>query len=78
MEISVTDVLRRISRFKGMDEYSRAVFWLEMTYHLNGPKAAMHHARRIEAAYKALRSDRIAKREAFLRDDATRRGLVIA
>ena len=78
MVITIEDIIKRIKRFKGYEMYEKAIFWLQMTFQMEGPRAAMAHARRIEAAYKALRSDRIAKREEFRRNDATRRGLVIA
>ena len=78
MVITIEDIMQRIRRFRGFDMYDKAVFWLQMTFQMEGPRAAMQHARRIEAAYKALRSDQIAKRKQSLREDAERRGLVMA
>lgn len=55
MEISLADVIKVIRRFKNEIEFSRAVFMLEMTFFIDGPKKAMHHARQIAAAYQNLR-----------------------
>jgi hypothetical protein len=58
VEISLTDVTKVIRRFKNEIQFSQALFWLEMTYHMEGPKKAMLHARRIAAAYTNLRVSR--------------------
>lgn len=68
MEISLSDVLAVIRRYRREVEFNRALFMLEMTFHMEGPKAAMKHARRIAAAYNNLRSSR-----AIARDEADRR-----
>jgi hypothetical protein len=58
MEISLADVIKVIRRFKNEIKHDQAVFWLEMTYHMEGPKKAMHHARHIAAAYQIVRNAR--------------------
>jgi hypothetical protein len=58
MEISLADVVKVIRRFKNEIEFNRALFMVEMTYHIEGPKRAMIHARRIAAAYQNLRVSR--------------------
>lgn len=58
MEISLADVVKVIKRFKNETEFSRALFMVEMTYHIEGPRKAMMHARRIAAAYQNLRTSR--------------------
>lgn len=63
MEISLNDVVKVISRFRREAEFDRALFMLEMTFFMEGPKAAMRHARRIAAAYTNLRLCRMAAQE---------------
>lgn len=63
MEITLCDIIRVIRRFRNETEYGRALFMVEMTFHIEGPKPAMMHARRIAAAYANLRLCRMAAQE---------------
>jgi hypothetical protein len=75
---TLNDVLKVISRFRREAEFNRAQFMVEMTFHIEGPRAAMIHARRIAAAYVNLRSARTDQRNSLLRADAERRGWRVA
>ncbi|MEU7096077.1 hypothetical protein [Kitasatospora aureofaciens] len=78
MNITLKDVFKVVARFKGEAHYSKACFMLEMAFHMEGPRAAMAHARRIAAAYVNLRNSRTEARNSALRADAERRGLRVA
>lgn len=75
MEITFADVMAVIRRFNREIEFNRALFMLEMTFHIEGPKAAMKHARRIAAAYNNLRSSRAIAREAADRRQMDKLGM---
>jgi hypothetical protein len=75
MEITWSQVLRVISRYKNEVRYLDAVSSLKITFILYGPKAAMQHARRIAAAYRNVRAHRIESKTQALKRQAEREGL---
>ncbi|TQF03912.1 hypothetical protein E6W39_18845 [Kitasatospora acidiphila] len=54
MNISLSDVIKVIHRFKREMHYSWAIFMLESEFQQN-PRKATHHARQIAAAYRNIR-----------------------
>jgi hypothetical protein len=75
MEITFSDVLKVVNRFKREDKFGLAVLCLESTFKAKGGRAAMAHARRIAAAYRNLRIQRVEARTQELRRQADRMGL---
>lgn len=78
MNITLKDVFKVIARFRREAHFSKACFMLEMTFHIEGPRAAMMQARRIAAAYANMRICRLEAMNSSLRADAERRGLRVA
>lgn len=76
--MDLKSILRKIRRFAGQLHYEKAVLMIEMTFSMEGARAALKHAKFIEAAYINLRNASVAKREASLRTDAERRGMRLA
>jgi hypothetical protein len=71
----MNDVLKVINRFKREEHWTFAAMAVEATYRTAGPKAAMAHARRIAAAYRNVRANRVESKTQALKRQAQREGL---